>query len=490
MLKIKSRRGVFGAAMALLMCAFLFASMKKPDVYGASGSLSIALSAQNLTVGQTVSVTINMSADEPIGYTVGVSYDASKLEYQGGGDGGGGGRVDLVSEGDGSSASFARTLTFKAIDTGSASVSASGSYGGYNSLSSITPSPAGVTINISAPGGSSGGEGGGGNETLSGSDDNYLKTLEISPGTLSPAFSKGTTSYTVQLPEDTKSITVSAIANDSKAKVTVSHNNDLEPGANKTYIVVTAENGTQRTYVLNVNCGEVKETEASGVSVMGKKYTFGTKDTMKDAEVPEGFSSDTVTYQGEDVLCYKPESGKIILVWLIDETEAGQWFVYMDQRGEFAPFVELTCNGNRYAILTPDETIQAPEGYQATELSVKDQTVYGFMRAEDPEFYLVYVQPFEGEAGLYFYDVKEQTLQRYHSVDKVVTEVVAVTEEAATEAPLVTESDKEIRLHHICYVLCGILGILLIGWIVTVVVLKKQITPPVAEVHSEGESDE
>ena len=66
----------------------------------------------------------------------------------------------------------------------------------------------------------------------------------------------------------------------------------------------------------------------------------------------------------------------------------------------------------------------------------------------------------------------------------------ALPEEAATEAPLVTESDKEIRLHHICYVLCGILGILLIGWIVTVVVMKKQITPPVAEVHSEGESDE
>ena len=73
------------------------------------------------------------------------------------------------------------------------------------------------------------------------STDNTLSSLEISPGVLSPAFSPNVTTYTTSVGSDCQKLTVSAVANDSKATVSVTGTR-MDIGLNTTTITVTAEN--------------------------------------------------------------------------------------------------------------------------------------------------------------------------------------------------------------------------------------------------------
>jgi hypothetical protein len=84
------------------------------------------------------------------------------------------------------------------------------------------------------------------------SDNATLSTLEVSQGTLSPAFSSSNENYTVSLPNGTTTVpTVTATANDQNATVTITNATNLtgSEAERTTTITVTAEDGvTQNVY--------------------------------------------------------------------------------------------------------------------------------------------------------------------------------------------------------------------------------------------------
>ena len=82
------------------------------------------------------------------------------------------------------------------------------------------------------------------------SDNNYLKTLTVSSGTLN--FNKSTLDYTVVVDNSVSSITLGATAEYSKATVSGTGTKKLAVYDNYFSIVVTAENGSKRTYMVNV----------------------------------------------------------------------------------------------------------------------------------------------------------------------------------------------------------------------------------------------
>jgi LPXTG-motif cell wall-anchored protein len=85
------------------------------------------------------------------------------------------------------------------------------------------------------------------------STDANLINLSVSPGTLSPAFSPGTTSYTVSVPNATDSITLTAETTDTNATITGDGVKSLNVGENKFEITVTAQDGiTKKIYTVTV----------------------------------------------------------------------------------------------------------------------------------------------------------------------------------------------------------------------------------------------
>jgi len=93
-----------------------------------------------------------------------------------------------------------------------------------------------------------------------GSTDNTLSSIDISEGTLSPAFSSSVTDYTVNVGSSVTQITIDAITNDTKSNVTGGGTIDLDMGTNKITLTVTAEDGTPKDYIITVTRGDAGTT--------------------------------------------------------------------------------------------------------------------------------------------------------------------------------------------------------------------------------------
>lgn len=474
-MKIKQFRRLVIGCMAILFCLLGISQ----SVSAAEARVSIALSQSNLRIGDTVAVTVRISTDGLIGsYSMAVTYNDTVLEYAGGAGNGGGGTVLISGFASGTETTLSATLNFKAISNGSCTITTSGG-SVYNwQEEEQTISYAGATVTVSAPQASASTEGGaaGTTEALKGSGDNSLKSLEISPGTLTPEFQPGTTTYSVQLPEDTTSIVVSAVPNDSKATVAVSHNNDLEPGQNKTYIVVTAENGTQKTYVLNIVCGEAEDTneaEAQTVMVNDREYTIASLKQLEGVSAPEGFTSGEAEYADIKIPVYFSPNHKLQLVYLLDAEKQGGWYIYTPEQESFVPYIEETNAANRYVILTSAENMTIPEGYQKTELDLNGNRITAYVRNGDDQIVLLYAMNLNGEAGFYFYDMTEGTYQRYQELQQVLPEPEApeVTEAVITETSAASLGDGYLKAA--LYILSGISAVML-GMLIYLGVRMKQ----------------
>ncbi len=135
------------------------------------------------------------------------------------------------------------------------------------------------------------------------SKNNNLSSLKISSGTLSPAFNKNTLEYSATVENNVNKITVSGSKEDSKSYVDGLKEYTLEEGNNKIQIKVTAQNGSSKTYIINVTRKElapinVKTEEGLELKVVRKKELLSSpndnyidsKVTINDEEVPAFFN--------------------------------------------------------------------------------------------------------------------------------------------------------------------------------------------------------
>lgn len=123
--------------------------------------------------------------------------------------------------------------------------------------------------------------------------DNSLKSLTVSPGTLSPTFSAGTQNYSVNVASTVTEVTVSATKSDPNAVLSGDVPNEGRatiqldgPGTTKTVLImVTAPNGSSRTYTVTVK----RALPSSDDAVTDLRVTPGSLE-------PE-FASETLSYR-------------------------------------------------------------------------------------------------------------------------------------------------------------------------------------------------
>lgn len=86
------------------------------------------------------------------------------------------------------------------------------------------------------------------------SSNNYLQSITLSAGNLSPEFYRETFEYTVEnLDETITEIEIGATAEDERASISGLGKISLQEGGNRLPIAVTAENGNVREYIVVVN---------------------------------------------------------------------------------------------------------------------------------------------------------------------------------------------------------------------------------------------
>ena len=452
-----------------VMCLWLLIPQTADTVWAAGGATSVSVSSGNVNIGDTVTVTVKASgpSGEKANATMTLSYDANVLQFVSCNTtyGGGGGSVIATGE--------SYTVTLKAIGAGNAALSVSGSDGVIfdtnEEMDSMSGSSASVTVNNAAGGtGTATGNASGGAGTTAGnasgtaaggtgtqSADNSLKSLTISPGTLSPAFTGKTTTYSATVGSDVTSIAVSATPVNAKAVVeSVTGNTELKAGANTIKVVVKAENGVTATYTINVTkqsgaaaepsdneqteeTPEQAENAGETVTVSGTPYQIADDFTAED--IPADFAEGTINYHGTDYKGVSFEKGSLGLLWMktADAADAGgRFFVYDGIRDTCYPFVKLS-HGEKYviALLAPID-FTMPENYVQTELAAGDAgTITAYQTAQEEtelvsDFYMFYAASSDGTEGWYQYDGLEGTYQRANSIG------VQQDEEAADDADI------------------------------------------------------
>lgn len=434
--------------LAILTAFILCLQFGKIDAQAAN--VVIALSASTVSVGNNVTATISVSGSDISAYTIYVSYNSSVLQYNSASgsaivNGGGG----MVTASGTSAGSF--SISFTAIANGSGSITTSGSDVYDINGNAISISHAGATVTVATA--SNNGDNNNGNATTEAGEttetteddgrsaDCDLASLQVSPGTLTPAFSADRTTYSLQVDEDVTSVVVSASAADGNATTSVSGANSIQKGKNTVRVTVTAENGAVKVYTINVQAGE--DVGDPVATIDGKEYSFVMNED--GLEAPEGFTAGTTTYKDWDVLSYESPNKKIRVVCLKDEDGENHWFIMDAEKDVFTPYQEYSSQYNRYIITAVPDGVAIPDGFKETTLKIGDNSVIAYQSDDiaDKDLYLVYAINVEGEEGFYEYDAKEQAFLRY--VPMIVSEEVLVpaTPTVATpSAPVEVPTEK------------------------------------------------
>lgn len=105
------------------------------------------------------------------------------------------------------------------------------------------------------------------------STNKNLSSLKVTPSGLTPEFDANTTQYAMTVGSNIDKLDIEAIAEDEKAKVEITGNEELKLGDNIIKIAVTAEDGTVRTYMITVTKEETVQFGLSELSIEGITLT-------------------------------------------------------------------------------------------------------------------------------------------------------------------------------------------------------------------------
>lgn len=241
------------------------------------------------------------------------------------------------------------------------------------------------------------------------SKNNNLSSLKVEGYSISPTFNKSTLEYTLELENGVTSANIQASVEDKTAYIKGAGKVSLVEGVNTFPITVTAQNGSVKTYTLNII---VKELSPIEVNINGGTYNVIRKKELMPSS-NKHFEETTIKINEEDVPAYYNESSNITLVGLKNASGDASLFIY--DNGEYQVYEEFIFNQLYIKILNMDESLLG-EGYTLSKININDKSVVVYTK-EGSKYPVLYGLNIEtGEKNLYKYDEKENTLQRMEEI--------------------------------------------------------------------------
>lgn len=434
--------------MAMLMSILMLFGLTNVK---AAQTAHVSISSASANVGDEVTITITASSDVKIELCdLRINYDSSILQYVKGFDAGGGGTGRLISP---NATSF--DVVFKTINPGTATISVdkSTSYTSSADEDYMSLTTSSGSVNVKAP--------------SSYSSDNTLKSLQISPGTLSPAFSPERTTYNATVDADVKELVVSAVANDNAADVSISGRR-MDPGSNTTTITVTAEDGSVKRYIIyttKLGDGQEATTEAESqtvnndgtVTIDGRKYSI--VQDYSGIIIPEGYQEADYDYNGQKINAVKGIKTGLILMYLEGEDGKGGFYIYDESAKTFSPYNTVAEPEITYVVLPITNSLEKPAGYALTRFTMNGKEVQVLMDA-DRQYCLFYGVSSLGEKGWFRYRVSDGTIQAY-----------SVVKSDTANADVKADNGKTSGNNRFWLTIVLILGLIIAAFIVITIVL-------------------
>lgn len=405
-------------------------------VNAASGSINIA-SSSTVVVGNKVTVTVTISSGTKMGsWQMSLNYDKSYLQLTNSTARDGGTFMIDYAE-DPGVLKKTYTFTFKTLKSGTTKLSVDG-YRAYVSsdLSALSLSANTKQIRIITQA----------ELEASYSKNNNLSALEVEGFTLTPEFKTDILEYFVVVPENTKEVNIKATVQDKRASVNGIGTQAVNPGANKFSVIVRAQSGAEKTYVINV---EVKDENPINVTVNGKNYTVvKIKENLPAASL---YTETTININGFEIPAYKNDNTNLVLVGLKDEEGNISLYIYNKDKNEYQEYNEIGVNKITIYPLTSNEEIK---GYKKDTITINGVKVDGYYYTKDSDYVIIYgINVETGDKGFYMYDKKMQSLIKYN--DEYIIDL-----------------NKKIELY--TYIIIGFSGVFILMIIIMIVLAKKK----------------
>ena len=490
--------GIMVLALALLLIAH-------PDNTVKAEGVSLGLSASTVNVGGSVTATVSC----PSGYGVDVILSVDNTAVLSGGN------DTVVVIGDAAGQPNSASVTFSAVGAGTCTITATVRSAGDADGNPVDfgGASAAVTVNNTAQqptdtntGNNTGSNTGSNTDgTTDGSStaqttqssDNTLKSIVLSNGSLSPAFSPKTKNYTATVDNSVTSLSISATPTDQKAKVTsVSGNDNLQVGENTITITVKAENGVTAKYTIVVTRRDATDPENSEAQEEKKSYeingsNWGISTEITEEEVLQDFTLSSILIDNLEYPCLSFNNGSLDLIKMVSEDGLNTgFFVYDKDQGAIYPFAKISGEEHYVIILMPDAA-DVPSDYAEVTLAIEGKAdVTAYQKADD-ELYLVYCINDRGEKGWYQYDPVEETYIRYVAPVETVEQVVeAQNPDTALQAEVANLKLERTIILAVCGIILVILLIIIIALAIRVANSRKDVLRELEEEDSEDELDE
>lgn len=361
-------------------------------VNAASGKISVT-GTSSAVVGNRVTITVTLSSSTAIGsWEMALNYDKSYLQLVSSTAESGGTKMLGYTTTLSGVKSKSYTFVFKTLKKGSTRVSVSSYLAYAMDESEISLTSSSKTIKIMTQ------------EELEAtySKNNNLKSISVSVGEdtyeLEPIFDSSTLEYTVVVPTGTTLVHVSATRSDSTASVDGDGDIEVTEGLNTVPIVVTAQNGDEKTYTLIIN---VEDQNPIEVVKDGVTYTVVKSDTLLTA--PATYTATTVDINGFEIPAFVNDAIGYTLVGLKDEKGNISLYRYLD--GEYYVYNEF--NSKSYT-LVPTEFKEELD-YIKTAVEINGATMDAYKYSEDSNLYIINAINLEtGDTNLYLYDKESE----------------------------------------------------------------------------------
>lgn len=242
------------------------------------------------------------------------------------------------------------------------------------------------------------------------SKDNNLSAITVSEGTLSPEFNAATTEYSVNVAGSTDKITLGATASDAKASLAGTGEQSVVPGNNRFVITCTAENGSQKEYVVNVY---VDETPTVYTTYGEQK--LGVVRNQTDIGIPASFEGTTLTLDGQEVPAYRSNQFNMTLIYMVSEAGEKNFYMYDEEKGITSVFRPVSILGRNVIVFDLTEEEQVRKNMVYSEVTIDGIAMHGWTY-ENPDFanyiHILVMNEF-GEKVFYQYEKTENSLQLY-----------------------------------------------------------------------------
>lgn len=366
----------------IALCMMLFPGTVK----AANGSINIS-GGSSVIVGNKITVTVTLSSGTAIGsWEMQLNYDKSYLQLLSSSAEAGGTYMVNVTTSTSGVKSKSYTFTFKALKSGNTRVSIS-SYDVYdNNMNGMSISAGSKSIRIMTQ------------QELEAtySKDNNLKGLSVEGYELDKEFNKDTLEYSVNVPTGTTSVKINATKNDSKASVSGAGEVTVTEGLNTIPIIVTAQNGSEKTYTLTVN---VEDQNPINVTVKGSTYTVVKNSLLLTA--PNTFIETKININNFEIPAFINNAANITLVGLKDN--AGTVTLYEYKNGEYQAYHEMNLKN---LILIP-VAFNKKLDYNKTTIEINGEKVEAYKYSNKSDFVIINATDLTtGKTNLYLYDSK------------------------------------------------------------------------------------